>query len=314
MMQQMPVDFQHSSCKVPRYHQAALNAVRYLMQGPARSTSQAADFKRLGLACISCALLTFGQDGRAVETPLVFGIFPYQSNTQLIAQCSPLRDYLQQAGGQQMEIVSAPDFNSFRDRTRAGEYDIVYTAPHLGRLAEIESGFKRVAITRYRTQSVILVAKDSPLQKLADLRGKSLAIPPATAIVNMLTIELLRGNGLESGRDFKLLVQDNMQNAIAAILRGDSDAGAAGLAPWRSFPQRDQLRVIAKSAEVPGLIIMAHPRVPRETIAKLRRALIAFNDTAEGKEYFALTNLGAWLPVDDATMHTLDPYARDARN
>jgi phosphonate transport system substrate-binding protein len=117
----------------------------------------------------------------------VFGIFPYQSNTQLIALCSPLRDYLQRAGGQQMEIVSAPDFNSFRDRTRAGEYDIVYTAPHLGRLAEFESGFKRIAITLYRTQSVILVAKDSPLQKLADLRGKSLAIPPATAIVNMLT-------------------------------------------------------------------------------------------------------------------------------
>ncbi|HUX90866.1 MAG TPA: phosphate/phosphite/phosphonate ABC transporter substrate-binding protein [Gallionellaceae bacterium] len=312
MMQQMPVDFLHSNCNMRRFNEAVLNAARDLMQRTSCPT-QAGGFKRLGLVCISCALLAFGKDGRAVETPLVFGIFPYQSNTQLIALCSPLRDYLQQISGRQMEIVSAPDFNSFRDRTRAGEYDIVYTAPHLGRLAEIESGFQRVAITRYRTQSVILVAKDSQVQKLSDLRGKSLAIPPAAAIINMLTIELFHSQGLESG-DFKLLEQSNMQNAMAAILRGDCDAGAAGFAPWRSYAQRDQLRVIAKSAEVPGLIIMAHPRVPKAMVAKLRRALIAFNDTAEGKTYFALTNQGAWLPVDDATMLTLDPYLRHARN
>lgn len=261
-----------------------------------------------------CILVLMGRQAYADESPLTFGIFPYQSHQQLISIFSPLRDYLQQASGQKLTIISAPDFKSFRDRTKSGEYDIVFTAPHFARLAEIDSHYQRVAITRYRTHSVILVAKDSPLRNLSDLRGKSIAVPPATSMVYMLTMELLHSKGMETGRDFTLNMQDNMQNAMVASLRGDSDAGVAGYSPWNGFEQRDMLRVIAKSAEVPGLIIMAHPRVPKAIITKLRKALFAFGDTPEGKTYFASTNHGAWLPVDDTTMRTLDRYLHQARN
>lgn len=259
-------------------------------------------------------LLAMNPQAHAGETPLAFGIFPYQSHQQLLGIFSPLRDHLQHSIGRQLTIVTAPDMKSFRDRTRDGEYDIVFTAPHFARLAEIDSHFQRVAITRYRTHSVIVVAKDSPLRQLSDLRGKTLAVPPATAIVNMLALELLRSKGMQAGRDFTLSEQENMQNAMFSPLRGDSDAGVSGFSPLGSFDQRDKLRVLAKSAVVPGLIIMAHPRVPKATIAALRKALFAFGDTAPGREYFAITQHGAWLPVDDATMRSLDSYARQARN
>lgn len=265
----------------------------------------------LGMVCI---LVLMGRQAYADESPLTFGIIPYQSHQQLISIFSPLRDYLQQASGQKLTIISAPDFKSFRDRTKSGEYDIVFTAPHFARLAEIDSQFQRVAITRYRVHSVILVAKDSPVRNLADLRGKTLAVPPATSMVYMLTMELLRSKGMEPGRDFTLHMQDNMQNAMVASLRGDSDAGTVGFASWSIYPQQDMLRVLAKTAEVPGLIIMAHPRVPKATVAKLSKALFTFGNTPEGKAYFASTLHGAWLPVDDATVRTLDRYLQQARD
>ena len=260
-----------------------------------------------------CALLMMSLHVHAAEAPLTFGIFPYVSHQQMVAYYTPLRDCLQQAGGQKFTIITAPDFPTFRDRTREGAYDIILTAPHLARLAEKESGFKRVAITRYRVHGVVVVTKDSPVRQLSDLRGKSLSIPPATSIVHMLALELLRGKGLQPERDFTLHVQQNMQNVLVAPLHGDSDASAVGFASWNGFERQDMLRVIAKTAEVPGLIIMAHPRVSKATIASLRRALFAFGDTAEGKAYFAATKHGAWLPVDDATMRALDPYVRHAR-
>lgn len=270
--------------------------------------------RRLLLVGMVCALLLTVRHSHADDSALTFGIFPYQSHQQLISIFSPLRDYLQRASGQKLSIISAPDFKSFRARTKSGEYDIVFTAPHFARMAEIDSHFQPVAITRYRTHSVILVAKDSPLRNLADLRGKSLAVPPATSMVYMLTMELLHSRGMEPGRDFTLNMQDNMQNAMVASLRGDSDAGTVGYATWSIYPQQDMLRVLAKSAEVPGLIIMAHPRVPKSTIARLRKALFAFGETPEGKTYFASTNHGAWLPVDETTMRTLDRYINQARN
>jgi len=266
------------------------------------------------LASLACALLVISTHAHAAETPLTFGIFPYLSHQQIVSNFTPLRDYLQQASGQKLAMSTASDFASFRDRTKAGEYDIILTAPHLARLAEKESRFQRIAITRYRVNAVILVPKDSPVQKLSDLRGKSLAVPPAAAMVTLLATELFRSKGMEPGRDFALREFGSIQSSMVAPLRGDADASAAGFVLWSNFEQKDKLRIIAKSAEVPGLIIMAHPRVPRAMVARLRKALFAFGDTQEGKTYFATTGHGAWLPVDDATMRSLDPYMRHARD
>lgn len=244
--------------------------------------------------------------------PLAFGVFPYLSHHQLIGQFTPLRDYLQQNIGRKLTLVTAPDYVSFRERTRDGEYDIILTAPHLGRLAEVEDRYRRIAITRYRVHAVIVVKKDSPILRLADLRGKSLAITPSAAIISSLATVLLRNRGLQPGRDVTLQEYGNTQNTLVGVLRGDHDAGVVGFAAWNSAEQKEQLRVIAKTEEVPGLLIMAHPRVPAPVIKKLRKAILSFGDTAEGRAYFAATSHGAWLPVDDAVMRSLDVYLRQA--
>jgi len=267
---------------------------------------------RLNLVGMVCALFMLNPCAHAEEASLTFGIFPYLSQQQLVGYFNPLRDYLQQVSGRKIAMITAPDYRSFRERTRTGAYDIILTAPHFARLAEKESGFKRVAITRYHVQGVILVAQDSPVRQLSDLRGKSLAVTPATSLIHMLAMELFRHHGLQPGRDFKVNDQENFQNTMASTLRGDSDACATGIAAWNSYDRKNSLRVIAKTAEASGLMIMAHPRVPGAVLASLRKALFSFGETAERKAYFAATNHGAWLPVDDASMRALDPYMSHA--
>ena len=266
--------------------------------------------RRRLLVGMVCALLLMGGHAYADDTPLTVGILPYQGPQQLVSKFSPLRDYLQQASARKLTLVTAPSYPEFRARTKAGEYDIILTAPHFARVAELESGFKRIAVTRYRVHGAIFVAKDSPAQQLSDLIGKSLSIPPPAAMVHMLVIELARNNGLDLDRDFKLHTQESMHNSLFAAVRGDSDASVVDFASWDAYEQKNSLREIAKTAEVPGMIIMAHPRVPKAVIASMRKALFAYADTAEGKAYFAITKHGAWLPVDDATMRSIDPYVR----
>lgn len=268
---------------------------------------------RLNLAGMVCALFMLIPCAHAEEA-LIFGIIPYLSQQQLVSYFNPLRENLQQASGRKIAIITAPDYSSFRERTRTGEYDLILTAPHYARLAEKESGFKRVAITRYRVQGIILVAQDSPVRRLSDLRGKSLAVTPPASLIHMLTMELFRNHGLQPGRDFNVNDQENFQNVLASTLRGDSAASATGIAAWNGYEQKEMLRVIAKTADAPGLIIMAHPSVSGAVLASLRKALFSFGETPEGKAYFAVTSHGAWLPVDDANMRALDPYMRHAKD
>ena len=86
------------------------------------------------------------------KTPLTLGVFPYVSPVQLAAFHAPLKDYLTKSLGRPVTLVTAPDFNSFVDRTRDGQYDIIFTAPHLGRLAAgtIPGGDRR-GCRRHRT-------------------------------------------------------------------------------------------------------------------------------------------------------------------
>ena len=274
-------------------------------------------FKHIDFSCrhrllvgMACALLLMGSHAYADDTPLTFGILPYKGPQQMTSIFTPLRDYLQQASARKLTLVTAPNYPDFRTRTKAGEYDIILTAPHFARVAELESGFKRIAVTRYRVHGAIFVAKDSPARQLSDLTGKSLAIPPQAAIVHMLVMELARNKGLDMGRDFNLHIHESMQNALSATVRGDSDASAVDFSSWDAYEQKNSLREIAKTVEVPGMIIMAHPRVPKAVIESMRKALLVYADTAEGKAYFAITKHGAWLPIDDATMRSLDPYVR----
>ncbi len=93
-------------------------------------------------------VLVLGPSALASEnTPLTLGVFPYVTPAQLASFHTPLKDYLAKSLQRPVSLVTAPDFDSFVDRTRKGQYDIIITAPHLGRLAETRDSYKRLAQT-----------------------------------------------------------------------------------------------------------------------------------------------------------------------
>lgn len=257
----------------------------------------------LEIICLAIALSP-GQAG--AQAPLTFGVFPYLTTPRLVSDFTPLRDFLQEATGRPVIMVTAPSYRAFYERTRDGEYDIVFTPPHFGYQAEKESKFRRLAMTRYQIATVVVVLKDSPTQKLADLRGKTLAVPPNLALVNILATKLLRDQGLVPGRDVTLREFSTNQNSMAAPLRGDADAGTTGALIWNNEGQHASMRVVAESPAVCGFLLMGHPRLSRSMIARLQEQILAFGDSAPGRAYFAATGHGGWLPIDDAAVRVIE--------
>lgn len=262
---------------------------------------------RSGFLVIICLMLGLAPGAAGAEATLTFGIFPYRTPQWLMTHFAPLRDYLQQASGQRVNMVTAPDYRKYLERIRSGDYDILFTAPHFGRLAEKEYQYQRIAMTRYQIQGVIVVLKTSPIQHVTELRGKTLAVPPSIALTHALALELLHQRGLEPGRDITLREFENNQNSIAAPLRGDADAAVTGILLWGQWGDHKKMRVVAETQTVPGFVLMAHPRVPKATVARLRKITEEFANTSGGKGYFAATGHGAWVSVDDAAMRSLDP-------
>lgn len=242
---------------------------------------------------------------------LVFGVFPYLSPRHMSEQFVPLREYLEQALGQPVTLRSAPDYKRFIERTNAGEYDFIFDAPQLARLAQKTHGFVPLVQTGSRIQIIAVTRKDAPVRTLADLRGHKVSIGARTSLTHQVLREELRKAGLILDKDVHYLDTAYFSNVLQAVIRGDALAGATATSLWDAAPaeERDRLRVFfTQPGSNPGFIFVAHPRLDARLMIRLRSALLAFKDAQAGRSFFQMSKLVDFRPVDEATMGSLDPY------
>ncbi|MFA6499243.1 MAG: phosphate/phosphite/phosphonate ABC transporter substrate-binding protein [Desulfurivibrionaceae bacterium] len=248
-----------------------------------------------------------------IET-LTLGVFPYLSANQMMEQLSPLCKRIEVALGKKVILVSAPDFMSYVDRTAKGEYDLVLTAPHMGRLAQKRDGWQLVVQSGQKTATVILVRNESGIRRLEDLRGKKLAVGNVRSVTYLLAEEALAQKGITLGKDVEVLETATFSNVVQSVFLGEVDAGATPTLLWDKWvhvseEQHRQLREIYRAKPAaPSFLVMAHPKTDQATILRLRQSLLGFKDTPEGKDFLQKSQFESFLPIDEATMERIDPY------
>ncbi|MFA6898885.1 MAG: phosphate/phosphite/phosphonate ABC transporter substrate-binding protein, partial [Desulfurivibrionaceae bacterium] len=214
-----------------------------------------------------------------IET-LTLGVFPYLSANQMMEQLSPLCKRIEVALGKKVILVSAPDFMSYVDRTAKGEYDLVLTAPHMGRLAQKRDGWQLVVQSGQKTATVILVRNESGIRRLEDLRGKKLAVGNVRSVTYLLAEEALAQKGITLGKDVEVLETATFSNVVQSVFLGEVDAGATPTLLWDkwvhvSAEQHRQLREIYRAKPAaPSFLVMAHPKTDQATILRLRQSLL----------------------------------------
>ena len=261
----------------------------------------------LGLAVLSCLLISARvcADTQHIQ----FGIFPYVSPGQLVKFHHPLRSYLEETLGIKVSLVTAPNFKEFIKRTQQGKYDIIMTAPHLGKLAEVQ-GYRRIAHSMHEVQGIYLAHKDSGIKTLPDLRGKVITLVGRAAIITQMVEYQLKSLGMQEGKDYTFRVTRTHNNAMYAPLRGESDASVTGSLLFRKLgeKERENVRVIGKTPVAPGFMVMAGNRITEAQRQKLIEALLGFKDIPAGKDYLKTTGLVRFERITDQEMQDLEPY------
>jgi len=246
---------------------------------------------------------------------LRLGVMPYVSPARLVEVFTPLKVYLGEALGQPVSLATAPDLGIFDERTRAGEYDLVITAPHLARKAEKLAGLQRVAMSSNTSRAMLVALRSSPLRNFAGLRGQTLVMPSRHGIIHQMTLKTLADAGIDPVKDLKILETSTHNNALEMVLKGESDAAAFGEPTWESQTDavRAKLHVLGRSEVVPGFMVMAHPAMSAERVSVLQQVLRDLSSHATGPAYFKASGLKAFVPVNDAAMRQMDAFIRPQR-
>jgi phosphonate transport system substrate-binding protein len=241
---------------------------------------------------------------------LVLGIFPYLNAHKLYRVYLPIKHRLEQALNRPVILITAPDYRSFLERTAAGDYDLVVTAPHFALLAEQESGFRRVAKALPRLQGALIVRREDGIKWVEDLKGKTIAMPDELAIITFLGEELLQQHDLNTEQDVRIQNVTGISRPILLVSRGQADAAVTVAGILNSMPVyvQNSLQVMEVTRDVPHIMFMASPDLDEASYHLVKGALLSFPETATGARFFRDSQLGGLDPILDEDMQALEDF------
>ena len=264
---------------------------------------------------LACLLALSPILSMAQATPLIVGVLPTLSPRVLLNNYQPFRTYLEQTLKRPVELVTATDFATFHKSTMAGDYDLVVTAAHLGRLAQTEGGYIPLATFTAANRAMLVTPRSAPLKSVRDLRGQAIATLDRFALITSQAVVWLDTQGLREGTDYRLLETSSHNSSAYSALSGESVLAIISPAGWGQMPTniRDGLQVFASLPAIPGLMLLANPRLARE-VPRLKSALLAFSpDLPEGKQFFEATRYQGIREITPEDMKSLDPYTQYLR-
>jgi phosphonate transport system substrate-binding protein len=248
--------------------------------------------------------------------PLEVGLMPYLPTATLINGHQPLRRFLEIHFRRPVALSTAPDFYSFQRRVVRGDFNLILTGPSIGWQAHLDAGFRPVAVSQKLVVVQILVAKDSPIQSLEQLRGQTVATIDPMTYTAQTTVIMLREHGLTAGRDVQLRHEKVPFNSAQAVALGEVAAAGFPNVSWPALtPEiRDKLRILKASAGYPGVMFMSREAADIPSPAEFQTALLTFaRDTEAGRAFVKEFNHEGLLKPDLKALRTLERFVPEVR-
>jgi phosphonate transport system substrate-binding protein len=241
---------------------------------------------------------------------LVMGIFPYLNAHKLYRIYLPVKHHLEQVLSRPVILVTAPDYRSFLERTAAGDYDLVVTAPHFALLSEQESGFRRVGKALPRLQGALIVRRDQDIEWISDLKGRAVAMPDELAIITFLGEELMQQHDLNTEEDVEIQNVAGINRPLLLVSRGQVDAAVTVAGVINSMPVyvQDSLKVLDLTRDVPHIMFMASPDLDEASFQLIYDSLLEFHESGAGGRFFRDSQLGGLEPILDEDMQALEDF------
>jgi len=241
----------------------------------------------------------------------VIGVAPHTSARVIIEMYQPLRLYLEKALGKSVEIVTAPDFDTFARRGIAKEFDLAVTTGHQARLFQTDAEYIPMLTYKADFKSVALVAAKGAIQKPSDLAGKDvLGLSPAS-LVTLWGQHWLADNKINANPMKYVSASDSVAQLVAS---GDAAAGFTSLANYQKLSAeiRSQLRILAESKSMVGRVYLLNKR-HTAIQKKVDAALWGFAATPEAKKYFDTNKLEGYRKLHPNELKDMERYAAEVR-
>ena len=248
------------------------------------------------------------------KAPYRLGVSPYLPTARLEEAYAPAAADFAKALGREILPRTKTTFAAGFEKVKAQRYDIVHNQPFYYVKAFDRYGYLPLARISEPLVAVLMVVEDSSLTDLRQLRGKTVALPSANAAVSHLTKIALIEAGLEPGRDVTVKHFKNHESCLQQVVIKTADVCGTSRTVVRIFMARRpvqlrELGVTPVTPTMPHVLYAVHSRVSKEDRESLKRVILAWHKTKEGRQWLSSIGLPRYVPALDSDYDIVREYA-----
>jgi phosphate/phosphite/phosphonate ABC transporter binding protein len=229
---------------------------------------------------VALSLFSQASDISAEKKKLRFLILPVEEVNIMFRQFLPIKRHMEQELGLEVELIVVRNYEAALDRLGEGEVDLAYLDPsaycegsfahNLRPLAKVSKSGK----DQYK--SVFIVDKESKIDKIVDLRGKSLALGNVRSSSSyLMPLVMLKEIDLELQDLGKVGYLQKEDRVALSVLVGDYDVGALSQEVAKRYLPYG-LRIIKYSETLPQFVVCASSRLSLGLQKKITKALLDY--------------------------------------
>jgi phosphonate transport system substrate-binding protein len=253
-------------------------------------------------------------------------LLPDENASTVIKNNEGLKSYLEQKIGKKIELVVTTDYSSMIEAMRRGRIELGYFGP----LSYVMAKEKSPSIEAFAVQihkgsptykSVLIVNGQSGIQKLADIKGKTVAFgDPASTSSHLIPKSILQNAGLVAKTDYQEQFVGNHDAVALTVQNGKAQAGGLSQPIFESLVEKKtidpaKVKVLQVSDSFPNYPWTMQSGLAPALKDKIRAAFLELKDAtvlkplkADGfaaiqdKDYNGIRELGRILKLDFATL------------
>lgn len=267
----------------------------------------------LAAALLSVALpLSASAQGKD-PSRLRVALLPDENAATLIQNAQPLKQYLQESLGKDIEIIVTTDYSSMIEAMRFGRIEIAYFGPFSyvlakSRAPEIEPFAVGVERGSPTYQSVLIASKDGAVKELGDIRGASFGFGDQASTSSHLAprAHLLKAAQLDGEKDYRPVHLGTHDAVARAVQTGQIPAGALSKPILDSLIQSgtvDGSKIIELdlSDPIPNYPMVMQADLKEELKESIRKAFLDMTDEAVLQSF----RVEAFAPASDSDYDVL---------
>lgn len=245
------------------------------------------NFLYVGLASLIFSVMKTASP-QEIDKPYVFGVHPYLTAQELLERFTPLMNYLADGLDKPVVLRVAKTYASHIELVGEDKVDIAYLGPAPYVKLVNNYGPKpllaKIQVAGQSTfRGAIIVAQNSPIKTLADLRGKGFAFgSPNSTMSHFVPRFVLWKAGVTVEQLSHYQFIKSHENVVLGLLLGEFDAGAVKKDIFNRYAQQG-IKVLAWSPPITTHVFVATQRFPQQKLDKLQTLFLNINNQPTGK-------------------------------